>query len=203
MIASLLVASGCLAMRHAAALCAACAFLSPAFAQPAPKPESVAPSIYTPAGIVDEIMQLARVGPGDYVVDLGSGDGRMVIAAVAKYKARGGFGVDISPMMITLSNQNAAKAGVADRVSFYERDLFATDVSEATVVTVYLLPSIMGKVEKKLLAELRPGTRVVVHDFPFPSWKADKVIAVDSPEKIATTGLAFTQLYVYTVPATR
>ena len=123
-----------------------------------------------------------------------------MIAAVAKYKARGGFGVDISPMMITLSNQNAAKAGVADRVTFYERDLFVTDVSEATVVTVYLLPSIMGKVEKKLLAELKPGARVVVHDFPFPSWKADKVIGVDSLDKISTTGFAFTQLYVYTVP---
>jgi ubiquinone/menaquinone biosynthesis C-methylase UbiE len=153
--------------------------------------------------VVDEIMQLARVGPGDYVVDLGSGDGRLVIAAVAKYKARGGFGVDINPMMITLSNQNAVKAGVADRVQFYERDLFATDVSEATVVTVYLLPSVMGNVEKKLLAELKPGTRVVVHDFPFPSWKTDKVIAVDSLDKIATTGFAFTQLYLYTVPARR
>ena len=179
------------------------ACLSLAHAQPAPKPESVAPSVYTPANVVDEIMSLANVGPGDYVVDLGSGDGRLVIAAVAKYRARGGFGVDINPMMITLSNENATKAGVSDRVKFYERDLFATDVSEATVVTIYLLPSIMGKVEQKLLAELKPGARVVVHDFPFPNWKADKVIAVDSLEKIATTGFAFTQLYVYTVPARR
>ncbi|MET0204554.1 MAG: hypothetical protein ABW276_09610, partial [Casimicrobiaceae bacterium] len=93
-------------MRQVVVLVVACTLLSPAFAQTAPKPESVAPSVYTPTGIVDEIMQLARVGPGDYVVDLGSGDGRLVIAAVAKYKARGGFGVDISPMMITLSNQN-------------------------------------------------------------------------------------------------
>ena len=188
-------------MRLAGALFVAFALLSPAFAEPAAKSESVAPSVYTPAGVVDEIMKMAAVGPGDYVIDLGSGDGRLVIAAVAKYKARGGFGVDISPMMITLSNQNAEKAGVADRVRFYERDLFATDVSEATVVTIYLLPSIMGKVEKKLLAELKPGARVVVHDFPFPSWTADKVIAVDSLDKIATTGFAFTQLYLYTVPA--
>ena len=190
-------------MRRAAALWIVCALLAPPFARSAAAPESVAPSVYTPAPIVDEIMQLARVGPDDYVVDLGSGDGRLVIAAVAKYKARGGFGVDINPMMITLSNQNAAKAGVADRVHFYERDLFATDVGEATVVTVYLLPSIMGKVEKKLLAELKPGTRVVVHDFPFPTWTPDKVIAVDSLDKIATTGFAFTQLYVYTVPSKR
>jgi ubiquinone/menaquinone biosynthesis C-methylase UbiE len=184
-------------------LLATIAWLPLACAQAQPKPESVAPSVYTPTGVVDELMQMAAVGPGDYVVDLGSGDGRLVIAAVAKYKARGGFGVDINPMMITLSNQNAAKAGVADRVKFYERDIFATDVSEATVVTIYLLPSIMGKVEAKLLAELKPGTRVVVHDFPFPNWKAEKVIAVDSLDKIATTGFAFTQLYFYTVPPRR
>ena len=168
-------------------------------AQTAGKPESVAPSVPTPTSVVDEIMKLAEVGPDDYVVDLGSGDGRLVIAAVAKYKARGGFGVDISPMMVTLSNQNAAQAGVADRVRFYERDLFATDVREATVVTIYLLPSIMGKVEKKLLAELKPGTRVVVHDFPFPSWRAEKAISVNSLDKIKVTGFELTQLYLYRV----
>ena len=190
-------------MRGTARRLLAIMWLWPALAHGAAAPESVAPSVYTPVDIVDEIMQLARVGPGDYVVDLGSGDGRLVIVAVAKYKARGGFGVDISPAMITLSNANAVKAGVADRVRFYERDLFATDVGEATVVTVYLLPVIMGKVEKKLLAVLKPGARVVVHDFPFPSWKPDKVIAVDSLDKIATTGFAFTQLYLYTVPPRR
>jgi len=190
-------------VRCAAMLLALVAGLLPPAARPASAPESVAPSVYTPVDVADEIMQLARVGPGDYVVDLGSGDGRLVIVAVVKYKARGGFGVDINPMMITLSNQNAARAGVEDRVRFYERDLFTTDVSEATVVTVYLLPSIMGRVEKKLLAEMQPGARVVVHDFPFPSWKPDKVIAVDSLDKIATTGFAFTQLYLYTVPPRR
>jgi hypothetical protein len=172
----------------------------PAAAQADATSDSVSPSIYTPPSIVDEIMKLAAVGADDYVVDLGSGDGRLVIAAVAKYKARGGFGVDISPMMVTLSNQNAEKAGVADRVRFYERDLFATDVRDATVVTIYLLPSIMGKVERKLRAELAPGTRVVCHDFPFPSLRAEKVIGVDAPDKIATTGLAFTQLYLYRMP---
>ena len=197
---STIASRGCKAGARGVVLLFAC--LSLAHAQPS-KPESVAPSVYTPTGVVDEIMSLASVGPGDYVVDLGSGDGRLVIAAVAKYHARGGFGVDINPMMVTLSNENATKAGVADRVKFYERDLFTTDVGEATVVTIYLLPSIMGKVEKKLLAELKPGARVVVHDFPFPTWKADKVIAVDSLEKIATTGFAFTQLYFYTVPPRR
>jgi cyclopropane fatty-acyl-phospholipid synthase-like methyltransferase len=174
-----------------------------AHAQPPAKADSVAPIVYTPAPVVDEIMRLAGVGPGDFVVDLGSGDGRLVIAAVAKYGARGGFGVDISPMMITLSNDNAAKAGVADRVRFYERDLFTTDVSEATVVTVYLLPSIMGKVERKLRAELKPGARVVVHDFAFPDWSPEKAIRVDSPEKLRETGNTFTQLYLYRVPERR
>jgi SAM-dependent methyltransferase len=179
-----------------------------ALAQPAPRPasapadppRSVAPIVYTPTDIVDEIMDLAGVGAGDYVVDLGSGDGRLVITAVAKYHARGGFGVDIDGPIVKVSNDNAAKAGVADRVKFHERDLFAADVSEATVVTVYLLPGIMPKVEKKLLAELKPGTRVVTHDFPFPTWTVEKVIAVESLDKIATTGFAFTQLYLYKVP---
>ena len=173
---------------------------SPARGQADATSDSDSPSIYTPPSVVDEIMKLAEVGPGDYVVDLGSGDGRLVIAAVARFNARGGFGVDISPMMVTLSNQNAEKAGVADRVKFYQRNLFATNVSDATVVTIYLLPSIMGRVEKKLRAELKPGTRIVCHDFPFPSWRAERVIGVHAADKITTTGLAFTQLYLYRVP---
>jgi cyclopropane fatty-acyl-phospholipid synthase-like methyltransferase len=176
------------------------ALIVAAHAQTDAKPDNVSPSIPTPTSVVDEIMKLGGVGPGDYVVDLGSGDGRLVIAAVEKYNARGGFGVEISSMMVTVSNQNAAKAGVADRVQFYERDLFEADLRDATVVTIYLLPSIMGKVEKKLLAELRPGTRVVVHDFPFPSWRPEKVIGVNAADKIEITGLAFTQLYLYKVP---
>jgi cyclopropane fatty-acyl-phospholipid synthase-like methyltransferase len=179
------------------------AVIGAAHAQPDPMPEVVSPSVPTPTSVVDEIMKLGGVGPGDYVVDLGSGDGRLVIAAVEKYNARGGFGVEISSMMVTISNQNAAKAGVADRVQFYERDLFDADVRDATVVTIYLLPSVMGKVERKLLAELKPGTRVVAHDFPFPSWRPEKVIGVNAADKIAITGLAFTQLYLYKVPEKR
>lgn len=178
-------------------------FASWAHAQSERPPEFAGPSVYTPNSIVDEIMQLAGVGSKDFVVDLGSGDGRLVIAAVEKYKARGGFGVDINPNMVLISNQNAEKAGVADRVKFYEKDLFATDVREATVVTTYLLPSVMGRLEKKLLAELKPGTRVVCHDFAFPSWRPEKAIGIDSLEKIQVTGLAYTQLYLYRVPESR
>ena len=145
-------------------------------------------------------MELAGVGPDDYVVDLGSGDGRIVIAAVAKHRARGGFGVDINPVAIAHARENASKAGVADRVQFYERDLFTTDVREATVVTIYLLPSIMGKVERKLRAELKPGARIVVHDFPFPDWRPEKTILVESLDKLGVTGFALSQLYLYRVP---
>jgi cyclopropane fatty-acyl-phospholipid synthase-like methyltransferase len=190
------IARGCCACLVACALPAA-------LAQSTAKPEIAAPYVATPVSIVDEILMLARVGPADYVVDLGSGDGRLVIAAVAKYKARGGFGVDIDPALVKLANDNAAKAGVADRVRFYERDLFKTDVGEATVVTIYLLPRVMARVEKKLLAELKPGARVVVHDFPFPDWQPDEIIEQDALDKIAVTGMAFTQLFLYTVPPKR
>jgi SAM-dependent methyltransferase len=166
---------------------------------PAP-PRNAGPVVATPTSIVDEILELAGVSRNDFVVDLGSGDGRIVIAAVARYGARGGFGVDISPEMVALSNQNAVKAGVGDRVHFYERDLFATDVREATVVTVYLLPSVMGQVERKLRAELRPGTRVVVHDFPFPEWQAERSVSVESLDKIKVTGFTSSQIYLYRMP---
>ena len=171
--------------------------------QPAAKPQSVAPVVATPASIVDDIMALANVGAGDFVVDLGSGDGRIVIAAVARHQARGGFGVDIDAAMVALANENAAKAGVADRVRFYQRDLFDTDVRDATVVTVYLLPGAMDRVERKLLAELRPGARVVAHDFPFPQWRPERTMAVDSLDKLKVTGFTSSQLFLYRVPERR
>jgi len=169
-------------------------------AQSPPSPRNAGPIVATPTSIVDEILELAGVGRDDFVVDLGSGDGRIVIAAVARYGARGGFGVDISPEMVALSNRNAVTAGVGDRVHFYERDLFATDVREATVVTVYLLPSVMGEVERKLRAELKPGTRVVVHDFPFPQWQAERAVSVESLDKIKVTGFTSSQIFLYRVP---
>jgi hypothetical protein len=166
-------------------------------AQAPAKPQVVAPYVDTPTSLVDAMLALADVGPNDFVVDLGSGDGRLVLTAVTKFKARGGFGVDIDPALVMRANENAQKAGVADRVQFFERDLFATDVSKATVVTIYLLPSIMPKVEAKLRAELKPGTRVVVHDYPFPTWRAVQVIERDSLDKIRVTGSEFTQLWLY------
>lgn len=169
-------------------------------ASKASAPEHAAPYVPTPVSIVDEMLTLASVGPSDYVVDLGSGDGRLVIAAVGKYHARGGFGVDIDPALVKLANENAMKAGVADRVRFYERDLFTTDVKEASVVTVYLLPSVMARVEKKLRAELKPGARVVTHDYSFPNWTAKRTVELEVLDKIKVTGQAFTVLWLYSVP---
>ena len=160
----------------------------------------VAPYAATPQAVVTEMLNLARVGPADYVIDLGSGDGRLVIAAVKEFGARGGFGVDINEGYIAYANAKAAEAGISDRAKFYARDLFATDVSAATVVTVYLFPGAMARVGEKLRAELAPGTRVVSHDFPFPDWTPDRVSTIASPEKKDYTGRADAVVLLYTVP---
>jgi len=179
-------------------LLAACAPVLPLAQAPvATTAEPAIPYVPTPVSIMDEMLTLAGVGPDDVVIDLGSGDGRLVINAVTKYKARRGFGVDIDPALVKLANENAAKAGVADRVQFFERDLFVTDVSSATVVTLYLLPSTMAKVESKLRAELKPGTRVVSHDYPFPTWPVTRTKELDVPEKIRISGTTFTRLLLY------
>jgi SAM-dependent methyltransferase len=165
--------------------------------------QRVAPYAVTPDHVVAEMLKLARVGPADYVVDLGSGDGRLVIAAVKDFGARGGFGVDISDALVAFANAKAAEAGVADRVRFLARDLFATDVSEASVVTVYLFPAAMARVRDKLWAELAPGTRVVSHDFPFPNWPVDRVATFEAPQKRDSVGRTDAVLLLYTVPERR
>jgi SAM-dependent methyltransferase len=188
-----------------AALCAAMLFgvLPYANAQSAASVDAqrVAPFANTPNGVVTEMLRMARAGPGDFVVDLGSGDGRLVIAAVREFGARGGLGVDINEAFVAYANARAAEAGVADRVRFVTQDLFATDIGEASVVTVYLFPTAMPRLRTKLLAELRPGTRVVSHDFPFPGWAADQVARLDAPEKNDSVGRRDAVIYLYTVPA--
>ena len=164
-------------------------------------PESAGPYVPTPWVIVDEVLKLGGVGPGDFVVDLGSGDGRLVLTAVTRYGARGGFGVDILANLVEEANATAKRQGVAERVRFHVRDLFDTPVGEATVVTLYLLPTSIPKLEAKLLAELAPGARVVSHDYPFPDWPHDRFVKMDVPEKVAITGTPRTTLYLYTVPA--
>lgn len=159
-----------------------------------------APYVPTPNAIAERMLTLASVGPDDFLVDLGSGDGRLVIAAVAKHKARRAAGIEIDAQLVEQSTQRARDAGVADRVSFVAGDLFAADLRQATVVTLYLVPGIMEKVEAKLRRELEPGTRVVSHDYPLPGWKAMDVVTFDAEEKVAITGVATTVLWLYRVP---
>jgi SAM-dependent methyltransferase len=162
-----------------------------------------APYVPTPTAIVDRMLTLAEVGPNDYVIDLGSGDGRLVIAAVANYNARGGMGVEIDRDLVKLATDHAEKAGVASQVSFVAGDLFLADIARATVVTLYLLPTMMKDVEAKLRQELKPGTRVVSHDYPLPSWEPVNVVRFDTPEKIPISGTTRTVLLLYRVPARR
>ena len=127
------------------------------------------PFVPTPAKVVDRMLEIAQVGPNDVVYDLGSGDGRIVIAAAKKHGARG-VGIDIDPERIREARDNARSAGVSDRVQFREGDLFTADISEATVVTLYLLPRINLELRPKVLSELKPGTRIVSHGFDMGDW---------------------------------
>jgi len=140
------------------------------------------PYVQTPQNVVDHMLQVAKVGAGDYVIDLGSGDGRMIITAAKKHGARG-FGVDLDRRLVQLANRLAARAGVAERAKFYERDLYQTDLTAASVVTIYLLPEVNLMVRPKLLATLKPGTRVVSHDYDMGEWPPDLRFEMDAPGK--------------------
>ena len=165
----------------------------------ADNPASVSPYAATPESVVNAMLALAGVGPRDFLVDLGSGDGRLVIAAASRHGARG-LGVDIDANLVDLAQRNAAREGVSDRVTFREQDLFRTDLRDATVVTIYLLPSIMDRVAVKLRAELAAGTRVVVHDYPLPGWRVDRVQSFDVPEKRDYTFSERATVYLYRAP---
>lgn len=130
------------------------------------------PYVPTPQETVDEMLRLAQVSRDDLVYDLGSGDGRIVITAAKKHGARG-VGIDIDPTRIDEANENARAAGVTDKVKFVQGDLFNADLREATAVTLYLLRSVNLRLRPKLLAELRPGTPVVSHDFDMGEWAPD------------------------------
>ena len=127
------------------------------------------PFVPTPEQVVVGMLEMAKVGPKDVVYDLGSGDGRIVITAARRHGARG-VGIDIDPKMIKVARENARRAGVTARVEFREGDLFTADISEATVVTLYLLPRINLELRPKLLSELKPGTRIVSHGFDMGDW---------------------------------
>jgi SAM-dependent methyltransferase len=128
----------------------------------------------TPQLIVEDLLKMAEVNRTDIIYDLGCGDGRFVITAAKKYGARG-VGIDIAPERIKESSQNARVAGVMDKVKFIEADLFETDIREATVVALYLLPDLNMQLRPKLLKDLRPGSRVVSHEFDMYDWQPDKM----------------------------
>ena len=158
------------------------------------------PYVPTPQVVVDEMLKIGRVGPGDFVVDLGSGDGVIVLTAAQRLKAQG-FGVDIDPELVKLSNNEAKKRGIADRAAFYVQDVFKADISKATVVTLYLLPGMMINLRPKILKELKPGTRVVSHDYHFDDWAPDDQFTWDVPEKEAINGVPRATVYLWIVPA--
>ena len=160
--------------------------------------ESNVPYVPTPQEVVDKMLAMARVTPNDYLIDLGSGDGRIVVTAVRKYGARG-FGVDLNPQRIREAVENALQNGVSDRTAFYQRNLFETDLSSASVITMYLLPRVNMALRPRLL-DLRPGTRIVSHDFDMDDWKPDETVHMDVREKYGNSG-GTSSIYFYIVPA--
>ena len=132
----------------------------------------------TPEEVVEAMLQVANVTKNDIVYDLGSGDGRIPVTAAKKYGARG-VGIDIDPQRIKEANENVAKNNVGHLVRIMNADLFTTDISEATVVTLYLLPSLNVKLMPKLMKELKPGTRIVSHAFDMGDWKPEKELDVN------------------------
>jgi len=149
----------------------------------------------TPQVVVDEMLRLAKVGPADYVIDLGSGDGRIIITAAKRLGARG-FGVDLDTYLLKLANDGARKEGVADRARFVEQNLFETDLSAATVITTYLLPEMNLKLRPKILA-LKPGTRVVAHDYAMAEWDPDEERTLLVPEKtVGDPGKSYVYLWI-------
>ena len=174
-----------------ASLMAACCLLPPLAAaqEAASRPHLDVVFVPTPNNVVDRMLRMAQVRSDDYVIDLGSGDGRVLVAAAKTHGARG-FGVDIDPQRVTEARQNAQTAGIADRVEFRQQNLFETSIRDATVLTMYLMPEVNLRLRPRILSELRPGARVVSHDFDMGDWK---------PDQRATVGRS--KVYMWIVPA--
>jgi tRNA G37 N-methylase Trm5 len=136
------------------------------------------PYVPTPPEVVDQMLKMANVGKNDVLYDLGSGDGRIPITAAKRWGTRG-VGIDIDPERIKEANENAAKAGVTDKVRFVQGDLFEAKISDATVITLYLLPDINLKLRPKLLRDLKPGTRIVSHNYDMGDWKPEQRVEVN------------------------
>jgi ubiquinone/menaquinone biosynthesis C-methylase UbiE len=142
----------------------------------------------TPQEVVDEMLKLAKVGKGDVLYDLGSGDGRIPVTAAKRFGIRA-YGIDIDPQRIQEANDNARKNGVTSLVQFRQEDLFKAKFADATVVTLYLLPDLNVKLRPRLLAELKPGTRIVSHQFDMGTWKPER--------KVELNGRT---IYLWTIP---
>ena len=157
------------------------------------------PFITTPDEVVERMLRLAGTGAADVVIDLGSGDGRIVIAAAQKFGARG-IGIELDSRLVEKSRENARLAEVAERVSFIEGDVLATDISQASVVTVYLLPFLIDKLQPRFQQELKPGTRVVSHAFGMVGWKPDRAETIRLSKPHPGQGDE-SMLYLWVVPA--
>ncbi len=175
------------------------AFVTSASAQTA-EPINAGPYVPTPTVIVTELLKLAEIKKNDFVIDLGSGDGRLVITAAKQFGARG-LGIDYQDHLVKLANDNAQKEGVGDRVNFIQGDLFKASLKDATVITLYLMPGTVVKLVPKFLEELRPGTRIVSHDYPLAPWQHERVEQFDFEEKVKISGTTRTVLYRYIIPA--
>jgi SAM-dependent methyltransferase len=159
--------------------------------------DGTVPYVQTPMEVVERMLRMAEVKKDDYVIDLGSGDGRIIIEA-AKRGARG-LGVDLDPALVKYATENARQAGVADRTQFLVKDIFETDLSAATVVAFYLLPDFNAKLQPKLL-KLKPGTRIVSHDGGIGDWPPDERLEMRAPEKpVGVGGVSRVELWI--VPA--
>ena len=162
--------------------------------------KNAGPYVPSPQSVVADMLKVAEVGPADFLIDLGSGDGRIVLTAAKVFGARG-FGVEIKEDLVHKANDAAKAEGIADRVKFIKQDLFKTDISQASVLTMYLLPDTVNLLKEKFLAELKPGTRIISHDYPLTGWVPEKYLQMDLDDKVNISGVTTTLIYMYVVPA--
>ena len=180
-------------------LVVACALASAASAQSWAWDDGTVPFVVSPPEVVDRMLRLAEPRAGELLVDLGSGDGRIVIEAAKRYGARG-LGVDIDPSLVARANENARRAGVEALARFQVQDFFETDLRGVSVVTMYLLPEVNLKLMPRLLQDLKPGARVVSHDYEMGGWRPDETIELTVAEKmVGPTGRS--RVHLWFVPA--
>jgi len=156
------------------------------------------PFVPTPQAVVDEMLALGEVNASDNLIDLGSGDGRIVITAAKRYRAKA-TGIEYNHDLVLKSRENAIKEGVADKVKFLHEDLFLTDLSGATIITMYLLPEVNLKLRSRILSELAPGTRIVSHDFDMDDWEPDDQRRIKLPEKTFSYD-GYSQIFLWIIP---